>query len=740
MGLLHDIGKCSAAYQSYIRSGNRPDGQRGPDHSTAGAKEAVQRYGSFIGRMMAFGIAGHHSGLMNGPDLSRRHDKQIECYSGWEEHVSGLPDMAAIGSALPPLGNNGIEPAFKVFFLIRMLFSCLVDADFLETERFYAEAQGLPAPERGGRVGQAHRDAVRRYMAAHRRDDSEVNRLRSAILDHAVGKAALPPGLFTLTVPTGGGKTLTSLSFAVEHALAHGLERIIHVSPFTAIIEQSAAEFRKALRPELEKDVLEHHSNFDWDEKEPAVDGDYEEEGPNGLAKLRRDAENWDAPIVVTTAVQFFESLFAARTSRARKLHNLAKSVIVIDEAQSIPVRLLRPCMAAIDELARNYGATVVLCTATQPALRLQDEALPEGRRQTRQGWQTVREGLDIPDARELAPDPAGLYEKLRRVAVDWRREPVADADIAVRFAERPQMLCIVNSRGHARELFAAIREQEGAVHLTTLMCARHRRQVLDEVRQQLKDGRPVRLVATSLIEAGVDLSFPEVWRAAAGLSNIAQAAGRCNRSGELGPLGDAFGRAVVFEPAAVEGRQPVPRDLVPFYEAARTVLRNPELDPLGLQGVAEYYRNLYWRQGHAALDRTTVDGAPYEIVREIGANISGTAINFPFRTISDAFRMIDETMGPVLIPFDAEAKAALERLEHALFPPAGIQRKLQHYVVPVPAKVRTAMLARDDLRPVRDDYGDRFIVLANEELYDPVVGLGLDDHVWRSSESNVVS
>jgi CRISPR-associated endonuclease/helicase Cas3 len=256
-----------------------------------------------------------------------------------------------------------------------------------------------------------------------------------------------------------------------------------YVIPFTSIIEQTAAVFRDDVG--LGDAVLEHHASFDWDQRRPPSD-DEDDEGAGGLAKLRLDAENWDAPVVVTTAVQFFESLFAARTSQARKLHNLAQSVIVLDEAQSIPVHLLRPCMAAIEELARNYGASVILCTATQPALRMQDGALPlpEGK---------SSDGLDIPEERELAPDPADLYRRLRRVAVDWRQAPVADEEIVARFAQAPQMLCVVNSRAHAQALFARMRAegQEGAVHLTTLMCARHRRKVLTRLREDLRSSAP---------------------------------------------------------------------------------------------------------------------------------------------------------------------------------------------------------------------------------------------------------
>lgn len=731
MGALHDIGKCSAAYQRYIRTPPSDEiTARGPDHSTAGAKEAVRLYRG-AGQLMAFGIAGHHGGLMDGVSLAERQNKTVEDYGGWEDHAPCLPAPAELQASMKKLRSNAIEPKFSPFFLTRMLFSCLVDADFLETERFYAAARGDAPPERGGRIDSRHREAVRAYMTRHRREDTPVNRLRSQILDHAVAKAALEPGLFTLTVPTGGGKTLTSLSFATEHALAHGLERIIYCIPFTSIIEQVAEVFRTALGEGLQGDVLEHHSSFDWDQAQPAGEGDIEGEGASGLAKLRRDAENWDVPIVVTTAVQFFESLFAARASRARKLHNLAKSLIVIDEVQSIPVHLLWPCMAALDELACNYGASVVLCTATQPALRKQDKALPLPPPRPGASAPAGGVGLNIPPERELAPDPPGLYEKLRRVRVEWLQTPVTDAEIAARFAEEPQMLCIVNSRAHARDLFETIRDQPGARHLTTLMCARHRRAVLAEVRADLASGRPVRLVATSLIEAGVDVSFPEVWRAAAGLSNIAQSAGRCNRSGEL----DGLGRTVVFEAA---GRE-MPPAIAAFYTPAREALRAHSDDPLSLEAIRHYYRALYWLQGYDALDCATGSDKSYPILTAIRETIDARGINCPFASISDAFRLIDEAMDPVLIPYDAEARDALRALGQADFPPAGILRKLQQYVVPVPKRVRAVMLANGDAAVVREDYGDRFVELKTMGLYDSVMGLSIQQKPWLSAEAAII-
>lgn len=725
-GRLHDIGKCSPAYQRYIRP---PGPNRGPDHSTAGARAAVAEYCG-IGRLMAFAIAGHHAGLMDGSghegkgnslDHRLSDDHPIEPHDGWRDHVGALPDRAEMkpaGQFLPARDYPGFERAF----LTRMIFSCLVDADRLETERFHAEARGEQAPARGGTIGRDYLDRVRAFMADKRRDDTPVNRLRAEILDHAIAKAALAPGLFTLTVPTGGGKTLASLSFALEHAIAHGLRRIVYVIPFTSIIEQTAQVFRDEVG--LGEDaVLEHHSSFDWDKRPPADENDREKEGAAGLAKLRRDTENWDAPIIVTTGVQFWESLFAAHAGRARKLHNLANSVIILDEAQTLPIHLLRPCMAAIDELARNYGASVVLCTATQPALREIDRALPR-----RKGGPA--EGFAIDDARELAPRPRELYCELKRVQVEWRRDPVANADIADRFAAQDRMLCIVNSRAHARDLFEAIRELPGARHLTTLMCARHRRRVLADARAKLDAGEPVRLVATSLIEAGVDIDFPEVWRAAAGLDSIAQAAGRCNREGRL----DGLGRTVIFEPA--DGN--IPRAIAAFYQAARPVL-DATGDPLGIEAIHHYFRELYFQKGHEALDKAMLDGKAFSIIQAIGD--TAAELNFPFSRIASAFRLIDDVMEPVLIPWDSIAKDALDTLRYADAPPAAALRRLQQYVVPVPAKARGTLLATRAAQAIKPEiYGDRFVWLEEMSQYDDAFGLRLDDPVYRSAERNIFS
>jgi CRISPR-associated endonuclease/helicase Cas3 len=719
-GLLHDIGKVSAAYQAYIATPEEQlNGRRGPDHSTAGARVVAARYPGKVGRLIAFGIAGHHAGLADFADLNRRlnpQTKTLEAYDGWEEHVGSLPDAASLRPSVP--WRSGTIAGFSEAFLTRMLFSCLVDADFLATEEFYAHATGKPV-ERGGHASiETLRDRLRRHMQTVRDKSrtSAVNEVRNHVLDHALAKASLAPGFFTLTVPTGGGKTLASLSFALKHAAQHELRRVVYVIPFTSIIEQTAAVFRQALA--TDDDVLEHHASFDWDARSSVEAAD--DEGQNGLSKLRRAAENWDAPIVVTTAVQFFESLFAARTSRCRKLHNLAGAVIVLDEAQSLPLAVLRPCLAALDELARNYRATVILCTATQPAWRQIDGALID---HTNHNF-----GLSIETDRELAPEPEALFTRLKRVSVEIRPGTTDDSTIADRFTEQDRMLCIVNSRAHARTLFDLIAHLPGALHLTTLMCSRHRQSVLAEARRKLRAREPVRLVATSLIEAGVDIDFPEVWRAEAGLDSIAQAAGRCNREGALADLGRTF----VFTPADAKP----PHVLETFAQAARGVLRIHGDDPLSPQAIHAYFRALYWQKGAEALDALEIGG-----IRGILAALEDRAkhLTFPFASIAEKFRLIDDVMQPVIVPFDADAERHLNALGAMDKPSRQTLRRLQPYIVSIPTRARQYWLGLGVLSPAHPALGDALLKFEDLAHYRAESGLDLTDIGMRGAEANIL-
>ena len=700
-GLLHDLGKYTQEFQNRLSGGH----QR-VNHSTAGAKVAVDRYGKDLGKMLAFCIAGHHAGLANSVNGGQATALQVRLEDKvpvpdpiWEQEIALPANLPS-----PRLKPRDRDTAgFCAAFFIRMLFSALVDADYLDTEEYFAELQGAPKPRGQHPTPAALRERLNAYLdkLAAGAEASPVNDLRQEVLAQVRGKAAEPPGLFTLTVPTGGGKTLTSLAFALDHARRHGLARIIYVIPYMSIIEQTAAVFRKALRggdAEEPDFVIEHHSTFDEERigRREARD------------KLRLAMENWDAPIIVTTAVQFFESLFSNRPSRCRKLHNVANSVVILDEAQTLPLQYLRPCVTALDELARNWRTSVVLCTATQPALA-QSNGFAGG----------------FEDVRELAPEPKRLYQTLKRTRVRHEGQ-LDDASLAERLYESPQSLCVVNTRRHARELYERMADAEGAAHLTTLMCARHRREKLDDVRERLRNGAPVRLIATSLVEAGVDLDFRVVWRAEAGLESIIQAAGRCNREGRA-EIGDVF----VFKPSDEEGHKPPP-EVGQFADAARGVMRSHSDDPMSLDAINVYFRKLYWFKGDEALDAMDI----LRLLRE-----RGRSLDFPFETIAREFRLIETVLAPVIVPWcgtdgrDNTAKRLLEELRWA-DRPGRIARWLQPYVVQVPPRIRAELLNAGAVEVVRkDEFDYQFVVLSNSDLYRPDTGLTWDEPEFRTAE-----
>lgn len=604
-------------------------------------------------------------------------------------------------SFIKPYPSRGM---FQMAFLVRMLFSCLVDADFLDTETFYNRIEGRTTlrPELGmGPTLTELKVALDLHLAGFRADKS-VNQIRAEILKHVRAHADLRPGLFSLTVPTGGGKTLASLAFALEHAIHHGQQRVIFVIPFTSIVEQNAAVFRQALGPWGETAVLEHHSAFADDPRDSKEARD----------KVRLAMENWDSRIIVTTAVQFFESLFADRPSKCRKLHNIANSVVILDEAQTIPLKVLRPCVAALDELARNYRSSVVLCTATQPALAAPDVAA---------GLEGFEGGLE--DVRELAPEPARLFAQLKRVTVR-HVGALDDADLLSQLRERKQVLCIVNNRRHAQALYHGMSDLSGTYHLTTLMCAAHRTQVLSTAREALKQGQPCRLVSTALIEAGVDVSFPTVYRAEAGLDSIAQAAGRCNREGQWAAE-DSEVR--IFANANDEWK--APPELRQFADVAREVLRNHQGDPLDPLAIERYFKQLYWQNGDEALDALNL----------LGQLKKAKIDSLPMDTLAEQFKMIDSVQMPVIIPFDDEARSAIRDLQF-VDGLQGISRRLQRYLVQVPRHGFEALRKAGAIEAIRPkEWGDQFMALANESLYDLDVGLSWDNPAFIASSALVV-
>lgn len=494
-GELHDIGKYSAAFQRrLLQNGSKVD------HSTAGAKEAISM-GLFP---IAFAVAGHHSGLPDGghsaddagePTLNGRFKKTIAPYDSWKSEIFPI-------KADPPawVAHDSLTLAFYT----RMLYSCLVDADFLDTETFM---DGQPAPRGQGDTIAKLLTKVRKradqFMCVQ--NTSPVVQQRNAVLKACLehGRTGAQ-GLYTLTVPTGGGKTFASLAFALEHANAHQMSRVIYVIPYMSIVDQTAKTFLELLG---EENVLAHYSGAEYQLKAS------EDLTPREYRQVLA-AENWDAPIIVTTAVQFFESLYANRSSRCRKLHNIANSVVIFDEAQTLPSDYLRPCVHAIGQLVQHYHTTAVLCTATQPELGRLFKELGGGM-----------------TAEEISPEPKQSYEALRRVTF-CDGGTLAREELQKQLVELPQVLCVVDLRKTAQELFERL-PPEGSFCLTTLLCAADRRAQLDEIRMRLKEDLPCRVVSTSLIEAGVDVDFPAVYREQCGLDSLLQAAGRCNREGK---------------------------------------------------------------------------------------------------------------------------------------------------------------------------------------------------------------
>lgn len=646
-GLLHDLGKFQEAFQKYIRnaSGFEKENAHLEDvestklrkipHSTAGAKYAVERLNPFFGHLLAYLIAGHHAGLADWYDKGSLKHRLQQADNELEASLSGLAE-----SGLPkdffPLSDDDLMRDFFAFWedgakleevhiWLRFLFSCLVDADFLDTEAFmngYADADTAQAaglrPKFPG-LDELHR-RYEQYMAQLHEEsdkDSFLNQERHAILQQCFSAAETDRTLFSLTVPTGGGKTLASLGFALKHALKFGKKRIIYAIPFTSIIEQNANVFRKALGDDV---VLEHHSNLEVKEDKET-------------AKTRLATENWDAPLIVTTNVQLFESLFAAKTSRCRKIHNIADSVVILDEAQQLPRDFQKPITDMMRVLARDYGVTFVLCTATQPELGKNIDAF--GR--------TILEGLL--DVREIVADKIALSEKLRRVRIKMplpHGETQNWQEIADEIASRPCVLAVVNTRKHAKKLFAALPSNGIKLHLSANMCATHRSEVIALVRRYLALYRagslhkPLWLVSTQLIEAGVDLDFPCVYRAMAGLDSIAQAAGRCNREGKLPQLGEV----IVFraEEGAPSGSLKQGQDIT--AEMLKAGLLDDPLSPLAF---AEYFRRF---NGKGDVDK-------HDITRLLTAESSNeNPLAIKFRTAAERFRLIDNQGVTLVVPF----------------------------------------------------------------------------------------
>ncbi|MFW6287522.1 MAG: CRISPR-associated helicase Cas3' [bacterium] len=632
VGILHDIGKYSKEFQERLEGSKHP-----VDHSTAGMQEVFKLYDRNIAKLISYIIAGHHTGLPDAGSenyegsLINRKIRSICSYRSYEKDIQ-IPDLSDF---ILPL-NLSDNIAFSCFFFIKMLYSCLVDADFLDTENY----MDIHKSEiRGGYASiKELLDFFNNYMETltENAEISDINKYRNNIYDTCILKAQNDQGLFSLTVPTGGGKTLSSMGFALNHAIKNGMERIIYVIPYTSIIEQNAEVFRKIFG---DVNILEHHSNFNFED-----DGKMQEVSK----KLRLASENWDIPIIVTTNVQFFESIFANKSSKSRKLHNLANSIIILDEAQMLPVQYLKASIMALCELVNNYHTSVVLCTATQPNL---NSLLPENIKIT-----------EIMDAPEL------LYEKFRRTQVINIGE-IDDDSLAEKIKENNQALCIVNTREHARQLYEKLANDidfemcssEGIYHLSTRMYPLHRKQILNEIRDRLKQGLRCLVISTQLIEAGVDIDFPVVFRSMAGIDSIAQASGRCNREGKRDTA-----NVYVFTSSEEYGQ--APREIEINISEAKSVFRNYD-DPMSLKGISKYFELLY--------DQKNIDKK--DILKDIKER--ARSLEFPFSDIARRFKIIENNTKSIIIPADEECENMINELKFVPYK-YKILRKLQPYIV----------------------------------------------------------
>jgi len=664
LGHNHDIGKGTLPWQAYLRHANEiiDDFEQyhtgRVEHATVGAQWLYKR-SKEAGKLLAYCISGHHGGLQNWYDspayaLKIRLEKKLP-------EIETPMDVSELPKRLPFATPDGALFGFQLQFFVRMLFSCLVDADFLDTESALEEKRAewrsnYPALTELRKSFWSNFDQLR-----NKAEETKVKRQREFVLADCLRAAKKEAGLFSLTVPTGGGKTLSSMAFALEHAKKHNKHRIIYVIPFTSIIEQNAAVFRGMVGDNA---VLEHHCNFTPDDADWAS---------------RLAAENWDAPIVVTTNVQFFDSFYSRKPSKCRKLHNVADSVIIFDEVQAIPVEKLMPCLEVIRELTLNYKVTALLCTATQPAIHFSEE---------------FQAGLR--DVREIVKDIPTLFNALKRTEETFIGT-ISESDLARKLGAYEQVLCIVNTRQQALDVFNALPESKGNIHLSALMYPAHRSRKLADIRNRLENGWPCRVVSTQLIEAGVDVDFSCVFRAISGIDSIAQAAGRCNRNGRSEKPCSVF---VFTFPEGLENS---------FFrkaaQSAQKLFERFDGDLTAPDCVHEYFSDYFWKNQY----RMDEDGTLELCCKAQKGDIQ-------FRDIA-SFQMIKTAALPVVIAIEKEAADLIGQLEFVEYPGA-ILRKLQQYSVQIyPYQL-------DEIRSWLENPYPGVWVLRSSELYSELTGL----------------
>jgi CRISPR-associated helicase Cas3/CRISPR-associated endonuclease Cas3-HD len=635
IGLWHDLGKYKPEFQERIRIKSGYDEEihlegkkaQSVKHAITGAIHSMKTYPK-EGCLLAFPIAGHHTGLKDLEDLkhSLRDPFELEAY---ERILSEVPqDIADLTNPFQEIANR--FKGMDATLLIRMLFSCLIDADRLDTESFMSPE--ISVQRKNSKI--SNLQDLSRKLESYLKNlqlitkPSPVNTIRQAVLHAVNSKSSLHPGFYSLTVPTGGGKTLSSLSFALKHAVKHEKSRVIYAIPYTSIIEQNAKVFKSIFG---EESVFEHHSSIEIEDSQA-----------NPMNRLL--SENWDHPLIVTTNVQLFESLFSSKTSKTRKIHNVVNSVIILDEAQMIPPEFLQPILNCLKQLVENYKVTVVFCTATQPAFK---------------SHKTLSFNFSgIEEITELAPDPEKLHKQLKRVRIEYTgNDPLDWEALANKINEHKSALIIVNRKDDAFEIYQSMGGNK--FHLSTNMCPQHRIDTLEEIKKYLLRDDSVYLVSTQLIEAGVDLDFPVVFRAMSGLDSIAQASGRCNREGRRSELGKVF----VFETVRKSPRG----HLLQAETIGRKCLQNLS-DPLHPDSFKNYFEELFWIKGNKGLD---------------SKNIESLKNNLQFESISNAFRLIPEDTVSILVPY-GKGKEFIQILKKFSYIEPNFLKKIQRYTINV--------------------------------------------------------
>lgn len=675
-GILHDKGKEKKDFQTYIKleSGYGAESCTIIDksHAYVGALLAKALYHE-CGNCLTNIIAGHHAGLYDYLDLEKLLAKPIP------EEVD--KNIVKIKLSFP-LKNRITKENYN--HLVRMLYSCLVDADYLDTEAFMNSAD---SDFRGGEKIVDLLPLLKIYLKriSENAPNTKVNIIRAQVQKYCVENSEFPTGIYSLTVPTGGGKTLSSLLWAMLHAIKNNKKRIIIAIPYTSIISQTASLLRKIFG---EDSVLEHTCNYFP-----------ENDGESYSAKLKKHElarQNWDSPIIVTTNVQLFESMYASHPGKCRKLHNIANSVIILDEVQTLPGERLQPIVDAVKAYNKLFGVSVLFTTASQPTL--------EGRRP---GHEKDLVGFD--KIRELVPRELSLDRQLKRVEIEFADSQCAwdYAEIADKISENNRVLCVVNTRKDAKEIFNRLNGVENVFHLSRMMCSAHIDDILDRIRCILKSdsATPVRIVSTQLIEAGVDIDLPFVMRQEAGLDSILQAAGRCNREG----LSRELGKVVVFK---IKGRT-LPNGTLSFANQARLNM-GPQKDWFSPEAISEYFTQYYSRIPN------------FDKLNAENYSVSDMLYNYDelmFSKANDSFKLIDDVGESIIVPYGKEGPILIDRLlsGHADRP---VYRKLNRYIV----NLRERDFEELEKNGMIEKFED-FYILKDSSQYNDETGLNTENH-----------